>query len=56
MQEEHLQQLACSSRQQLESMKAICSALLAQVDSVGCRLSQREEEVLALRSRLQRLP
>lgn len=56
VQEGHLEQITTSSQQQLESMKAVCSALLAQVDRIGSQLSGKEEEVLELRSRLQNLP
>ena len=56
VQEGHLEQIAASSQQQLESVKAVCNALLAQVDRIGAQLAGKEEEVLELRSRLQSLP
>ncbi len=56
VQEGHLEQTASSSQQQLESMKGICSALLAQVDRIGSQLSGKEEEVLELRSKLEKMP
>lgn len=56
MQAGHLEQIASTTQQQLVSMKAVCNAMLAQVDRVGSQLSQKEEEVFELRSKLQKLP
>ena len=56
VQEGRLEQTASSGQQQLESMKGICSALLAQIDRVGSQLSGKEEEVLELRSKLDKMP
>ena len=56
MQEWHLEQTASSSQQQLESMKGICGALLAQIDRMGSQLSGKEKEAFELRSKLEKMP
>ena len=56
MQAGHLEHITSTAQQQLESMKAVCNAMLAQVDRVGSQLANKEDEVLELRSKLQKLP
>ena len=45
--------MAVSSQHQLESLQGVCNALLAQVAKTSQHLSEKEQEVLMLRSRLQ---